>query len=212
MKKLLFAHIIPSIIYRTVLLWCFTIRVRNKNTEGEDYFSKNPGRCILTLWHSRIFYLFYHYRRRTDFHLLISGSRDGSLFAKIAALMGYSLIRGSTFERAVPAARSLIKLLTQNQTVVVVADGSRGPRHKAQPGSIQLASITGVPIIPLTFDAKYRIELNSWDRFIIPFPFTRCTLNFGKPIHVPRHASEEMISVKELQLERELNRITLESN
>ena len=100
----------------------------------------------------------------------------------------------STFERAVPAARSLVKLLRQNQTVIVIADGSRGPRHRAQPGSIQLASITGVPVIPMTFDAKYRIELDSWDRFIIPLPFTRCTLNFGKPIHVPRHASEDMIS------------------
>jgi lysophospholipid acyltransferase (LPLAT)-like uncharacterized protein len=64
----------------------------------------------------------------------------------------------------------------------------------------------------MTFDAKYRIELDSWDRFIIPLPFTRCILNFGKPIHVPRHASEDTITVKELQLERELNRITLESN
>src|SRR5262245_1027696 len=102
MKKLLSAHIIPSIIYRTVLLWCFTIRVRNKHSEGEGYFPRNPGRCILTLWHSRTCYRFYHYRRRPDFHLLISGSRDGSLFAKIAALMGYSLIRGLLLNEPFP--------------------------------------------------------------------------------------------------------------
>lgn len=212
MKKPLFTRMMPIIIYGIVLLWCFTIRARNKNREGEDYFSKKPGRYILALWHSRIFYLFYHYRRHADFHLLISASQDGSLFAKIAVLMGYSVIRGSTFERAVPAARSLLKVLKRNQTIVVVADGSRGPRHKAQLGSIQLASMTGVPVIPMTFDAKYRIELNSWDRFIIPLPFTRCTLNFGEPIHVPRYASKEIISVKQSQLETELNRITLDSH
>lgn len=212
MKKLLFTRILPRIIYETVLLWCFTIHVRNKNEQGENYFSKKPGRYILTLWHSRIFYLFYHYRRRADFHLLISPSQDGSLFAKIAVLMGYSVLRGSTFGRAVPAARSLVKLLRSNQTIVLVADGSRGPRHKAQPGSIQLASMTGMPVIPLTFDAKYRVQLNSWDRFIIPLPFTRCTLNFGEPIHVPRYASKDIIREKQLQLEAELNRITLESN
>lgn len=212
MKKLLSTHIIPRIIYGTVRLWCLTIRLRKKNKQVEDYFSKKPGRYILTLWHSRIFYLFYYYRKRADFHLLISPSQDGSLFAKIAVLMGYSVIRGSSFGRAVPAARSLVKLLRCDQTIVVVADGSRGPRHKAQPGSIQLASMTGAPVIPLTFDAKYRIELNSWDRFILPLPFTQCTLNFGEPIHVPRYATEEIISAKQLQLENELNRITQESN
>lgn len=209
---LLFNRVIPNLIYRTALLWCFTIRVRNKNREGEDYFSKATSGYILTLWHSRIFYLLYHYRRRARFHLLISASQDGSFFAKIAVLMGYSVIRGSSFARAVPAARSLIKALMRNQTIVVVADGSRGPRHKAQPGSIQLASITGAPVIPITFDANYRIELNSWDRFIIPLPFTRCTLNFGEPIHVPRYASEEIVSAKQSQLETELNRITVDSN
>lgn len=212
MKKLLFDRIMPILVWGIVLLWCFTIRVRTKNKEGEDHFSRKPGGHILTLWHSRIFYLFYHYRRHSDFHLLISASQDGSLFAKIALLMGYSIIRGSSFERAVPAARSLLKVLRRNQTIVVVADGSRGPRHKAQPGSLQLASMAGVPVIPMTFDSKFRIELNSWDRLIIPLPFTRCTLNFGEPIHVPRHASDENIVTKQSQLETELNRITLESN
>jgi len=111
MKKLLFNHVLPYFLYVLIYVWCWTIRESRKNPEAEDYVNNLSGNYILTLWHGRIFYLFYYLRRRPDFHLLISPSQDGDLLAKLAHLMGYSVIRGSTFKKAVPSARSLIKVL-----------------------------------------------------------------------------------------------------
>ncbi|MDP6736699.1 MAG: DUF374 domain-containing protein, partial [Nitrospinaceae bacterium] len=109
MKKLLFNHVLPYFLYVLIYFWCWTIRIYRKNQEVEDYVRNLPGKYILTLWHGRIFYLFYYLRRRPDFYLLISPSADGDLLARLARLMGYSVIRGSTYKKAVSSARALIK-------------------------------------------------------------------------------------------------------
>ena len=208
MKKLLFNYVIPYLLFGLVYLWCMTLRSKNMNEEEENHFKNLTGPYILTLWHGRIFYLFYYLRRHPDYFLLISPSEDGDLLARLARLMGYSVIRGSTYKKAVSAARSLIKVLRRNQRIIIIADGSRGPSCVAQPGSVQLAGITGTPIFPMTFGAKNKVVLNSWDQFVIPLPFTRCTLNFSSPISLPPKSSEQIIEEKRLELENALNRIS----
>ena len=208
MKKLLFNYVIPYLLFGVVYLWCMTLRAKNLNEEEENHFKNLTGPYILTLWHGRIFYLFYYLRRHPDYFLLISPSEDGDLLARLARLMGYSVIRGSTYKKAVSAARSLIKVLRRNQRIIIIADGSRGPKCVAQPGFVQLAGITGTPIFPMTFGAKNKVVLNSWDQFVIPLPFTRCTLNFSSPISLPPKSSEQIIEEKRLELENALNRIS----
>ena len=212
MKKLLFNYVIPYLLFGLVYLWCMTLRSKNMNEEEENHFKNLTGPYILTLWHGRIFYLFYYLRRHPDYFLLISPSEDGDLLARLAWLMGYSVIRGSTYKKAVSAARSLIKVLRRNQRIIIIADGSRGPRCVAQPGSVQLAGITGAPIFPMTFGAKNKVILNSWDQFAIPLPFTRCTLNFSSPISLSQKSSEQTIEEKRLELENALNRISKASD
>jgi hypothetical protein len=212
MKKLLFNYVIPYLLFGLVYLWCMTLRSKNMNEEEENHFKNLTGPYILTLWHGRIFYLFYYLRRHPDYFLLISPSEDGDLLARLARLMGYSVIRGSTYKKAVSAARSLIKVLRRNQRIIIIADGSRGPRCVAQPGSVQLAGITGAPIFPMTFGTKNKVVLNSWDKFVIPLPFTRCTLNFSSPISLPPKSSEQIIEEKRLELENALNQINKASD
>ena len=211
MKKFLFNYVLPYFLYVLIYFWCWTIRIYRKNQEVEDYVRKLPGKYILTLWHGRIFYLFYYLRRRPDFYLLISPSEDGDLLARLARLMGYSVIRGSTYKKAVSSARALIKVLQREKRIIIIADGSRGPRIKAQPGSIQIAGITDAPLIPMTFGAKRKFELNSWDRFVIPLPFTCCTVSFGQPIPIPSRPDTESVQKKQNELEKALNRLTEES-
>ncbi len=212
MKKLLLNYIIPYLLFGLIYLWCATLRSKNMNAAAEEYFQNLTGPYILTLWHGRIFYLFYYFRRRPDYFLLISPSKDGDLLACLARLMGYSVIRGSTYKKSVSAARSLIKTLRGNQRIIIIADGSRGPRCVAQAGSVQLAKITGAPIFPMTFGAKNKVVLKSWDRFILPLPFTRCVLNFSAPIILPQKSSKQIVEEKRSALETALNQITAASD
>jgi len=210
MKKFLFNYVIPYLLYGVVYLWCATLRMKNLNSEAENQIKSLTGPYILTLWHGRIFYLFYYLRNRPDYFLLISPSADGDLLAKLARLMGYSVIRGSTFKKAVPAARSLIRVLRDGQRIIIIADGSRGPRCVAQSGSVQLAGITRLPLFPMTFSAKNKVALNTWDKFILPLPFTRCSINFGSPIYLTSRTSEELVEEKRLELEKQLNQLSSE--
>lgn len=212
MKKFLFNYLLPPLLHGIIYLWCWTIRVRCINQEREDYVHQLPNKYILTLWHGRIFYLFYYLRNRSDFHLLISPSEDGDLLARLARLMGYSVIRGSSYKKAVSSARSLIKILRKNQRIIMIADGSRGPRCKAQPGSLLIGGITSAPVIPMTFGSNRNFVFNSWDRFVLPMPFSRCTVNFGDALAIEKKESDENILVKQNQLEIALNKLTEESD
>ena len=211
MKKFLFNYIFPYFLYVLIFIWCWTIRKSRKTPITEDYVRNLSQNYILTLWHGHIFYLFYYLRRRPDFHLLISPSQDGDLLAKLARLMGYSVIRGSTFKQAVSSARSLVKVLRRGERVIIIADGSRGPCMRAQAGSIQIAGITASPIIPMAYKAKRKIKLNTWDQFIIPLPFTHCDIIFGKHISVPHRPSKEVISEKQKELGKTLKNLTKEA-
>ena len=212
MKKLLFNYVLPYLLFGLIYIWCLTLRSKNLNEEEENHFKSLTGPYILTLWHGRIFYLFYYLRRHPDYFLLISPSIDGDLLARLARLMGYSVIPGSSYKKTVPAARSLIKVLNRNQRIIIIADGSRGPRCMAQSGSIQLAGITEAPIFAMTFGSKNKMVLNSWDKFVIPMPFPRCILNFSSPIFLARKSSEQNIEDKRLELEIALNQITQASD
>ena len=212
MKKFLFNYVIPYLLYVVVYLWCATLRRKNLNIEAEDKIKNLTGPYILTLWHGKIFYLFYYLRNRPDYFLLISPSSDGDLLAKLARLMGYSVIRGSSFKRAVPAARSLIRVLREGYRIIIIADGSRGPRCIAQSGSIQLAGITKLPLFPMIFSAKRKIVSNTWDRFILPLPFTRCDINFGPPIYISSRSSEGLVEEKRTELENNLKQLDFETD
>ena len=196
MKRFLFNFIFPYLLYVLIFVWCWTIRESRKKKESEDHIQNISGSYILTLWHGRIF------------HLLISPSVDGDLLARLAQLMGYSVIRGSTFKKAVSSTRSLIKILKRGERIIIIADGSRGPRLKAQSGCIQIAGITNSPLIPMTYGAMRKIELNTWDRFVLPLPFTHCTINFGDRISVPHRPDKEVIQKKQKEVEESLNLLT----
>jgi lysophospholipid acyltransferase (LPLAT)-like uncharacterized protein len=73
---------------------------------------------------------------------------------------------------------------------------------------VQLAGITKLPLFPMTFSAKNKVVLNTWDNFILPLPFTRCSINFGSPIYIASRSSEELVEEKRLELETELNQLS----
>jgi len=92
--------------------------------------------------------------------------------------------------------------------VAIAPDGPRGPRCKVQPGVIQLAKLSGRPIFPFTFSATPRKVLHTWDRFILPLPFSRGVFVWGDPIVVDPAAGTSEMEQKALLLERRLHELT----
>lgn len=208
MKTFFFNWILPPILWVVIHVWGMTIRKRILNPEIERDIREKPGKAVYTFWHSHQFYIFYHFRGLHKYHMLVSPSKDGDLLARIGKMFGYKVIRGSSFKRTLPGTRECIDLLKNDSKVVIIADGSRGPYHQAQAGSVQLSRITGAPLYTLTYDAKPKYECSSWDRFILPLPFSKVTLNYGSPITVSPDADKETIRQKQDELTDLLNQIT----
>lgn len=167
---------------------------------------------IFAIWHSRILLVSYLYKG-TDASILVSQSGDGEIIARILQKQGHDTIRGSTKKGGLRALAGLIKRLREREKFgVIIPDGPQGPRFKVQPGVIILAKKTGYPILPISYSAKKIKIFNSWDRFILPYPFTTCRVVYGDPIYVPGDADKSEDTRCLVRLEDELRRITFDAD
>ncbi len=173
-----------------------------------EFLSPPEFPCIVAFWHGRMFLLPFALREFSDkVAILISRHRDGELIAKIVERLGFKTVRGSTGrgkggERAF---LQMLKLLKKGYCVAITPDGPKGPKEKVKPGVVKLSLTSGVPIYPLTFACSSCFTLNSWDRFKIPKPFSKCKVLLGNPLKPENFSDEEEMR---LELERELKSLT----
>lgn len=169
-------------------------------------------RFIFAFWHSRILLLSYNYKR-LNASIMVSNSADGEVIAQVLQRHGHKTIRGSTRKGGLRALmKQIADMRAHGRPGVVIPDGPQGPRHKVQPGVILLAQKTGCPIIPLAYSSRRRKVFNSWDRFMLPYPWTRGVIIYGRPIDVPPKTDAETIDRCARRLEQELNRITTQAD
>lgn len=120
---------------------------------------------------------------RTSF--LISSSVDGEVPARIARTWGAEVIRGSANQTGTLVLRDMQESFRRGVSIVVTADGPNGPQHQFKIGTVLMARIAGVPMIPVACAADRAWYLDRWDEFMIPKPFARVALAVGEPVVVP---------------------------
>ena len=136
-----------------------------------------------------------------------SNSYDGEYMGRIIHKFGFVAVKGSSSRHAVRALLGLRRALQEGWAVAFSIDGPRGPRYKVKPGPVALARSTGVPLSMFHIAVESAWVLNSWDRLIIPKPFSRVLLRFGKLIPVPPEASDEDLERDQQQLQDSLDRV-----
>ncbi|HEU4686591.1 MAG TPA: lysophospholipid acyltransferase family protein [Nitrospira sp.] len=184
-----------------------TMRLETRGHEEVDACYRRGGRTILAFWHAQQLMIPMGYRG-TGAHVLISQHGDGEIIARIIARFGHQAVRGSSTRGGAGALRALIKLGRAGKDLVVTPDGPRGPRQVAKPGVVQLAKATGLPIVPLAFACSTKQLFSSWDRFLVPYPFSRGLFLSGTPRFVSRDGDDRALEADRLWLETELNRLT----
>ena len=165
-------------------LWFSTIRLR---WIGGAYTHPDPRtrrNAIGVFWHQRLLCFGYTHGRFRP-RILISQSRDGDLIARVASGLGCVPIRGSSRRGKVEAMRGLLAEAKSGYDMAITPDGPLGPLHVFQVGAVYLASQTGLPVVPLTVCYGRSWRFKSWDRFVLPWPFTWGILHVGEAIAVP---------------------------
>jgi lysophospholipid acyltransferase (LPLAT)-like uncharacterized protein len=169
-----------------------------------------PGSLIFCVWHSRLALCMQAHRvfarkhPRAGMAAMVSASRDGGFLTGVLERFKVQPVRGSSSRRGPQALLELTSWAERGYDLAITPDGPRGPRYVVQDGVMAAAQVTGLPIIPFSYHLQWKIRMNSWDHFQIPLPFSRCELNIGRPLQVPREASDEEREAIRRQLEQTL--------
>jgi lysophospholipid acyltransferase (LPLAT)-like uncharacterized protein len=194
-----------------ILLLGSTWRIRWFGRERIRAAREDGGNVIYAFWHGRMLILCYSHRRQ-QIHIMVSEHRDGEMIARTVGLLGFVPVRGSTTRGGLRALFQMADRVTAGYDVAITPDGPRGPRFKIQQGVIILAQRTGMPIVPVANSASFRKTLSSWDRYLIPLPFSRVVVVLGEPIFVPRQLTAEEMEGKRIQVERALTALTRQAD
>ncbi|HEB51299.1 MAG TPA: DUF374 domain-containing protein [Desulfobulbus sp.] len=195
--------VVPPLYVVLSRLWFATCRVEVENPAVIEQVLAGGG-GVAVFWHYSFLYIFHHLRRYPGV-VMVSASRDGEYIARVAELMGYLTVRGSSHRGGVRALRQLVHHVRGGRHAGMVGDGSQGPARRLQPGCLLLAAKSGRPVLPVVWAAsRYRV-FGSWDRTVLPMPFARIHLAYGEPVYVPDGLSSAGLESRRQQLEEEMN-------
>lgn len=182
------------------LVWA-TGRWRIENDAIARAYWERGEPFILAFWHGHILMMPKCWDMTKPMHMLISQHRDGQLIANTIAHFGLGTIAGSSSKGGSAALRAMLKALKAGEYVGITPDGPRGPRMRASDGIVQVARLSGAPILPCAFSCAPRKQLRSWDRFQVALPFARGVIRWGAPITVPREAEGEALEAARIAVE-----------
>ena len=132
---------------------------------------------------------------------MISQSKDGEIVAGIAKRTGWHPVRGSSSKGGMEALKKMISHLKKNKLAAHIVDGPKGPSGIAKPGVIRLAHGANAIIVPFSVSAEKAWHFNSWDKFLLPKPFSKVILRFGEMIKFDRVKDREIFESQRMRLE-----------
>ncbi len=189
-----FLHVLVRLIGNTLKL----------QTEGWERYRDHDGPVIFCAWHGRSFFGTLVFRD-LGYWVIISQSRDGEMQNTIFRRFGFKSIRGSTGRDGARVAIEGIRTLRTGAKMALAPDGPRGPSGEVQDGILLMAQKSGALIVPMGMSAQRRWIAKSWDRFVLPKPFSKAIVIFAEAIRVPAKTTPEEFANLRKQLKESLD-------
>lgn len=211
-KRFLYRYLLP---YGALLLGKIvnvTYRIKVLGAEKEREILDNSGGLIYASWHQRFFPGLAFFARRKPIAVIVSKSSDGTLISRALELLGWNTVRGSSSRGGTGALRGVRRLAQRGYRIGHVVDGPKGPPGVVKPGLLSIAQFAGIPIVPTIISAEKKWVFKSWDRFMIPKPFSRVIIRFGDGISVPPRLSEDEFEERRLFVEQRLKELYAETD
>lgn len=193
--------------FRLIKLWATTLRfeIDDRSALLSTPLTEN---YIGSLWHNRLLLIPFVLNKFAPHRPgagLISASRDGDLIAPLTERFGFQVVRGSSSRMGASATLELAGVLASGRDVLMTPDGPRGPVYELGPGIIFLAQKSGALIQPINLEFSSCWRVNSWDRFILPRPFSTVRVIFGslhrvKPTTTPEEFEAERVRLQEAMM------------
>ncbi len=192
------------------LVWA-TSRITLCIDERAAPYAYGEANGIFCFWHGRLLMVPKITPKGRMLKALVSQHSDGELIARAIEELGMHTIRGSSSKGARAALRAMLDQLEAGSNIAITPDGPRGPFQVAAPGAAQLAKLSGKPIIPASFGTSRGKQLESWDKFVVAWPFSRITYIIGAPLTFEALDTQVVTDMTEA-LQAELIRLTEEAD
>jgi len=160
----------------------YTSRWQIINEDIARHYWDEDRPFIGCFWHGRLAMMTFIWRSSMPFYMLSSTHRDGKLIASAVNRLGVKSIYGSHSKKGTEALRAILRVLKDGASIGITPESTRGPAYTVTPGIIHIARLANVDIVPVSFSTSRRILCNSWDRLLIPLPFSRGAFVWGTPI------------------------------
>ena len=167
------------------------------------------GAKIYVFWHENIL-VPLHLRGHANISMLLSRHHDANILDRVARMMGFGVVRGSSFNGGSAALRELAARAAHGN-LTITPDGPRGPRRRLAPGCVYLAGTLGIPIVAmgLGYDRPWRA--GTWDRFAIPRPWSRARAVVSRAVAIPPGLDRDGIERHRAGVEMLLNRLSADA-
>lgn len=202
-KKLARSRAAHRLVALFLKAYCFTLTIERYNEAAWMAQVRGGGKVVLGFWHQHILGLFGYSKVISAYDplIMISASSDGDFTEGVVRQMGWRAVRGSSSKGGYPALLSMVRQLRTSPVMGHAVDGPRGPAGDIKPGLVQIAQSAGATIYPVHFKAEKYWTAASWDKHLIPKPFSRLSICFGDAIHCPRRFKSKA------ELERYVDRL-----
>ncbi len=161
---------------------------------------------IFAFWHEYISVVLPHWGH-TPLTILVSQHRDGEWLNQFAEHLRVHIVRGSSTRGGSAAIRQL-KKHGKFSSIAISPDGPRGPRREMAMGPIFLASLLGMPVVPVGLGMDRPWRCNTWDKMAVPRPFSRARMIFGPKIYIPKKCSRDELENKRLSVQELMNNLS----
>jgi hypothetical protein len=202
--------IVPRLVWALLAIVGRTWRFEVIAEEGVTpvLFGQRPGPEIYCFWHQCVLPCTIYFRKSYSV-ILISRSFDGELITRILRRFDFDAVRGSSSRGARGGLLGLKRVIETGRTAIFTADGPLGPIYQTKMGPIKLAQTTGAPIGAFHLQPERAWVINSWDRFLVPKPFTRIVVSWAQWTLVPTDTPPDQFELKRQELNDALERARL---
>lgn len=197
--------VVPSLVALILRIIGYTLRY-DVICEPGVTIPPPPGTGLYCLWHRAVILATIYFQGYPAV-VMISQSFDGELITRSAAKLGFGAARGSSTRGSLEGLLGMRRALEEGRPAIFTADGPRGPIYQTKMGPIKLAQMTGFPATAFYLLPERTWQVKSWDRLLIPKPFSRVVLSFTQGIPVDCDATD--LEPFRLQLQDALERARL---
>ena len=185
---MLMARALSRLVGAFLFLHRSTLSIRSIHRERFLALRERGVPILFALWHGRM-YLSIQAHRGEGIVTMASRSKDGEVIARWLQRNGYAVARGSSSRGGGAALREMVRAMRGGRHGALTVDGPRGPARVVQSGVVELARLTGAWILPISFSSRPGRFLASWDRYLLPLPFSRNVVAYGEPFEIGKQSS-----------------------